>query len=67
MKTMVPDTTHVPHTWEDRLSAGQLREEELQILSEMVEQGDVETLEEAARLLDFKDREFNLRDSFYGH
>jgi len=56
----------MPSTWEARLAVGQLREEEWKVLRDLVESGDVETELEAARLLDFKDRELNLGDTFYG-
>ena len=55
-----------PRTWEQRLAAGDLREEEWKVLRDLVESGGAETLEEAARLLDFKEREINMSDSFYG-
>jgi len=55
-----------PRTWEARLVAGQLKEEEWKVLRDMVENEEAETLEEAARLLDFKERELNLDDTFYG-
>ncbi|MCO6453307.1 MAG: hypothetical protein J5I90_21170 [Caldilineales bacterium] len=63
MKTRVQE---MPSTWEARLAAGQLSEEEWKVLRDLVESGDVETELEAARLLDFKDRELNLGDTFYG-
>ncbi len=55
-----------PRTWQARLTAAQLKEEEWKVLRDMVEDGEAETLEEAARLLDFKEREYNLGDTFYG-
>lgn len=56
----------LPHTWEARLLAGQINESEWEMLREMVDDGEAKTVEEAARLLDFKDRELNLGDTFYG-
>lgn len=55
-----------PRTWEARLNAEQLKEEEWKVLRDLIENEEAETLEEAARMLDFKDREFNLGDTFYG-
>ena len=55
-----------PNTWESKLASGRLKEEEWKILRDLVESGEVETLIEAARLMDFKEREFNLSDTFYG-
>ncbi len=55
-----------PRTWEARLKTGKLSEDEWKVLDSMVKDGDAESLEEAARILDFKDREMNLDDSFYG-
>lgn len=66
MKAMATDVSRTPHTWEDRLSIGQLSEEEWQVLHDMIDSGEVETVEEGARLLDFKERDLNQRDSFYG-
>jgi hypothetical protein len=54
-----------PRTWEARLKSGKLNEEEWKVLRAMVASEEAESLEEAARLLDFKDRELNLDDSFY--
>jgi len=54
-----------PRTWQARLKSGQLNEEEWKVLRAMVASEEAESLEEAARLLDFKDRELNLDDSFY--
>lgn len=56
----------LPHTWEARLLAGYLNQSEWEMLREMVDDGEAKTVEEAARLLDFKDRELNLGDTFYG-
>lgn len=55
-----------PDTWEARLANGTLTETEWELLREMVDEGEVETLEEAARLLDFRERELNRAQSFYG-
>jgi hypothetical protein len=55
-----------PRTWEARLNAERLKEEEWKVLRDLIENEEAETLEEAARMLDFKDREFNLGDTFYG-
>lgn len=55
-----------PRTWVARLDAGQLKEEEWKVLRDLVENEEAETLEEAARMLDFKERELNLSDTFYG-
>lgn len=63
---MTHPVTEPPRTWEARLATGQLKEEEWKVLRDMVENGDAESLEEAARLLDFKERELNLDDTFYG-
>ncbi len=60
------EVSRTPHTWEDRLSNGLLTEEEWQILRDMVDLGEVDTVEEGARLLDFKERELNQPDTFYG-
>jgi hypothetical protein len=54
-----------PQTWEARLKSGKLDEDEWKVLRAMVASEEAESLEEAARLLDFKDRELNLDDSFY--
>ena len=55
-----------PRTWEERLQSGKLSEEEWRVLRSMVEGEEAESLEEAARILDFKERELNLDDTFYG-
>jgi len=55
-----------PRTWEARLQAGKLSEEEWKVLRAMVAGEEAESLEEAARMRDFKDRELNLDDTFYG-
>lgn len=55
-----------PRTWEARLAAGKLKEEEFKVLRDMVESEQTESLESAARLLDFQERELNLGDTFYG-
>lgn len=57
---------HLPHTWEARLLAGHLNASEWEMLRDMIDDGEAKTVEEAARLLDFKDRELNLGDTFYG-
>jgi hypothetical protein len=36
MMAMANDVSRTPHTWEDRLSAGQLTEEEWQVLHDMI-------------------------------
>jgi len=56
----------LPHTWEARLAAGVLTEGEWRMLRDMVAAAEAESLEYAARLLDFKDRELNLDETFYG-
>lgn len=66
MKAQTHEPVPLPHTWEARLQAGQLREIEWEMLREMVDDGEAKTVEEAAQLLDFKDRELNLGDTFYG-
>ncbi len=53
-----------PKTWEIRLATGKLSEREWQILREMVASGQADTLEEAARIMDFLEREQNLDDTF---
>lgn len=63
MKVQAQD---LPNTWEAKLAMGALTEEEWKVLRGMVVDGEVETMEEAARLLDFKERELNLGDTFYG-
>ncbi len=63
---MPTQITEPPRTWEARLAQGKLTEEEWKVLRALVENGDVETLEDAARLLDFRERELNKEDSFYG-
>ncbi|RME83136.1 MAG: hypothetical protein D6775_09005 [Caldilineae bacterium] len=55
-----------PRTWEARLASGLLKEEEWKVLRDMVESGEADSLEDAARLLDFKERDLNQEDSFYG-
>ena len=54
-----------PRTWELRFKSGKLNEEEWKVLRALVASEEAESLEEAARLLDFKERESNLDDSFY--
>lgn len=66
MKAHTQDPTPLPHTWEARLVAGRLQEIEWEMLREMVDDGEAKTVEEAAQLLDFKDRELNMGDTFYG-
>ncbi|NUQ38732.1 MAG: hypothetical protein HUU23_13250 [Caldilineales bacterium] len=56
----------LPHTWEARLATGKLSEEEWKVLRDMVTAAEAESLEHAARLLDFKERELNLDETFYG-
>ncbi len=63
---MKPVVHEPPKSWSTRLATGRLQEEEWKILRDMVESGQCETLEDAARLLDFQDRELNQEDSFYG-
>ena len=53
-----------PKTWEWRLAHGKLTEQEWLVLKEMVESGQADSLEEAARMMDFLEREENLEDSF---
>lgn len=66
MKAKTQEPMQLPHTWEARLQAGHLSESEWETLREMVTDGEAKTVEDAARLLDFKDRELNLGDTFYG-
>ena len=63
---MHPILHEPPQSWFTRLANDQLSEEEWKVLQDMVASGQCETLEEAARLLDFQDRELNQDDSFYG-
>ncbi len=61
-----PMPTSPPDTWEAKLANGTLTEAEWELLREMVDAGEVETVEEAARLLDFRERELTLGETFYG-
>lgn len=63
---MSPLSHEPPKSWSICLETGQLHEEAWKILHDMVASGQCETLEDAARILDFQDRELNQDDSFYG-
>lgn len=53
-----------PSPWEERLATGALTPEEWQILQEMVSSGEADSLEEAARMMDFEERDRSFEDSF---
>jgi hypothetical protein len=61
-----PMSTPSSDSWEAKLANGTLTEAEWELLREMVDAGEVETVEEAARLLDFRERELTRGETFYG-
>ena len=63
VKTQVND---LPRTWEVRFTTGQLSEEEYKVLRDLVAAGDSESFLEAARLMDFREREANLESTLKG-
>ncbi|MCB0088469.1 MAG: hypothetical protein KDE54_11195 [Caldilineaceae bacterium] len=53
-------------SWQIALRDETLTEEQMALLQEMVDEGQSETLERAAELLDFQDRFINATEHMYG-
>ena len=53
-------------SWQIALRDETLTEEQMALLQEMVDEGQAETLERAAELLDFQDRFINATEHMYG-
>ena len=53
-------------SWQIALRDEMLTEEQMALLQEMVDEGQSETLERAAELLDFQDRFINATEHMYG-